>query len=79
MAAEVSELCGPKHHPIESDHFRTGSCSGRVLFEGEREELGSSESAEVARDLMRRLIKRGFHCDRPLLSVLDGSARCDQR
>ncbi|MFT7633148.1 MAG: putative transposase, partial [Mariniblastus sp.] len=37
-------------------------------------ELGSSESAEVAKDLMRRLVKRGFHCDRPLLSVLDGSA-----
>ena len=36
-------------------------------------ELGSSESAEVARDLMRRLIKRGFHCDRRLLAVLDGS------
>ncbi len=197
MAAEVSELCGPKHHPVESDHFRAGSSSGRVLFEGEREEvvrprvrkqngdgsseevvlatyqaagdptqlqasivnalmhgvstrdvkkmkpnspgvgksnvsrhwqsvghkfveglrerdlsqenwvvlmldgirlskdqmaiaaigitteghkrvldfeLGSSESAEVAKDLMRRLVKRGFHCDRPLLSVLDGSA-----
>ncbi len=197
MAAEVNELCGPKHHPVESDHFRAGSSSGRVLFEGEREEvvrprvrkqngdgsseevvlatyqaagdptqlqasivnalmhgvstrnvkkmkpnspgvgksnvsrhwqsvghkfveelrgrdfteenwvvlmldgirlskdqlaiaaigitadghkrvldfeLGSSESAEVAKDLMRRLIQRGFHCDRPLLSVLDGSA-----
>jgi putative transposase len=197
MAAEVSELCGPKHHPVESDHFRAGSSTGRVLFEGEREdvtrprvrkrnangrseevvlatyqaagdpsqlqdsivnalmhgvstrdvkkvkpnspgvgksnvsrhwqsvghkfveelrnrdlsqenwavlmldgirlskdqlavaaigitaeghkrvldfELGSSESAEVAKDLMRRLTKRGFHCDRPLLSVLDGSA-----
>ncbi len=197
MASEVSELCGPKHHPAESDHFRAGSSSGRVLFEGDREEvirprvrkrnadgssqevvldtyqaandpqqlqdsivtalmhgvstrdlkkvkpnspgvgrsnvsrhwqsvghkfvdelrerdlsqenwvvlmldgirlskdqlavasigitaeghkrvldfeLGSSESAEVAKDLMRRLVERGFHCDRPLLSVLDGSA-----
>ena len=36
-------------------------------------ELGSSESAEVAKDLMRRLMKRGFHCDRPLLSALDDS------
>ena len=36
-------------------------------------ELGSSESAEVSKDLMRRLIKRGFHCDRRLLAVLDGS------
>ena len=196
MAAEVNELCGPKHKPSDSDHFRAGSSSGRVLLDGEREavvrprvrkrtegsgseevvlatyeaardpsqpqdsivtalmhgvstrdvqkikpnspgvgrsnvsrhwqsvghkfvdelrgrdlsqenwavvmldgirlskdqlavaaigittegrkhvldfELGSSESAEVAKDLMRRLMKRGFHCDRPLLSVLDGS------
>ena len=196
MAAEVSELCGPKHNPSDSDHFRAGSSSGRVLLEGEREavvrprvrkrtgetsseevvlatyeaardpsqlqasivtalmhgvstrdvqkikpnssgvgrsnvsrhwqsvghkfvdelrgrdlsienwavlmldgirlskdqlavaaigittegrkhvldfELGSSESAEVAKDLMRRLMKRNFHCDRPLLAVLDGS------
>ena len=36
-------------------------------------ELGSSESAEVARDLMGRLVKRGFHCDRRLYAVLDGS------
>jgi putative transposase len=39
MASEVSELCGPKHHPTESDHFRAGSSSGRVLFEGEREDV----------------------------------------
>ena len=196
MAAEVNELCGPKHQPSDSDHFRAGSSSGRVLLDGEREavtrprvrkhnsdgssdevvlatykaagdpsqlqdsivtalmhgvstrdigklkpnspgvgksnvsrhwqsvghkfveelrgrdlskenwavvmldgirlskdqlaiaaigitaegrkhvldfELGSSESAEVAKDLMRRLMKRGFQCDRPLLAVLDGS------
>ena len=36
-------------------------------------ELGSSENAEVCRALMRRLIKRGFHCDRRLFAVLDGS------
>ena len=36
-------------------------------------ELGSSESAEVARDLMGRLVKRGFHCDRRLYAILDGS------
>ena len=36
-------------------------------------ELGSSENVEVAKDLMRRLDKRGFHCDRRLLAVLDGS------
>lgn len=196
MAAEVDELCGAKHQPSGGDHFRAGSSTGRVLFEGEREavvrprvrkrcsdggseeavlatyqaardpsqlqdsivtalmhgvstrdvgkvkpnspgvgrsnvsrlwqsvghkfvdelrgrdlcqqnwvvlmldgirlskdqlaiaaigitadgrkhvldfELGSSESAEVARDLMSRLMKRGFHCARPLLAVLDGS------
>jgi putative transposase len=36
-------------------------------------ELGSSESGEVCRGLVRRLMKRGFHCDRRLLAVLDGS------
>lgn len=196
MSAEVDELCGAKHQPSDSDHFRAGSSPGRVILDGEREsvvrprvrkrssaggseeavlatyqaacdpsqlqdsivtalmhgvstrdvekikpnspgvgrsnvsrlwqsvghkfvdelrgrdlsvqnwvvlmldgiylskdqlaiaaigitadgrkhvldfELGSSESAEVARDLMGRLTKRGFHCDRPLLAVLDGS------
>jgi transposase-like protein len=38
-------------------------------------ELGSSEIAEVAKDLLRRLNKRGFHCDRPLTAA----RRCDQR
>jgi transposase-like protein len=36
-------------------------------------ELGSSESAEVSKDLMRRLDKRGFKCDRRLFAALDGS------
>ncbi len=36
-------------------------------------DLGSTENAEVCRALMRRLIQRGFHCDRRLLAVLDGS------
>jgi putative transposase len=36
-------------------------------------DLGSSENAEVCRGLLRRLTKRGFHCDRRLLAVLDGS------
>jgi transposase-like protein len=197
MAAEVSELCGPKHSPADGDTYRAGSSPGRVLHEGQREEvtrprvrcrlsdgssqevslatyqsacdpqqlkasiltalmagvstrelkkvqpkspgvsksnvsrhwqsvghqfvdelrskrlseqdwvvlmldgirlskdqlavvaigitaagdkhvldfdLGSTENAEVCRDLMRRLMKRGFHCDRPLFAVLDGSA-----
>jgi transposase-like protein len=196
MATEVTELCGPKHSPLGDDVFRSGSSPGRVIFEGQREdvvrprvrerqangsttevplasyesarnperlqasivaalmagvstrdikhvqpdpqgtsksnvsrywqqaghkfvdqlrdrdlsqfdwavlmldgirlskdqlaivamgittdghkhvldfELGSSESAEVSRGLVRRLMKRGFHCDRRLLAVLDGS------
>ena len=36
-------------------------------------ELGSSESAEVSKDLMRRLDKRGFQCERRLFAALDGS------
>jgi transposase-like protein len=40
MAAEVTELCGPKHAPdSDSDHYRAGSSPGRVLYEGEREEV----------------------------------------
>ena len=37
-------------------------------------ELGTSESAEVSLDLMRRLDKRGFSCERRLFAALDGSA-----
>jgi len=196
MAAEVTELCGPKHAPSGGEVFRSGSSPGRVIFEGQREEvvrprvrerqangtttevslasyesarnperlqasilaalmsgvstreiknvqpdpqgtsksnvsrhwqqagqkfidqlrdrdlstfdwavlmldgirlskdqlaivaigittdgykhvldfdLGSTENAEVCRDLLRRLMARGFHCDRRLLAVLDGS------
>jgi len=39
MAAEVTELCGPKHSPRDGDHYRAGSSPGRVLYEGEREEV----------------------------------------
>ena len=196
IAAEVEDLCGPKHSPTGGDTFRSGSSSGRVLIDGQREsvtrprvrrrrkdgltaevplatyrsannpaelqlsivtalmagvstremqdvlpgspgvgksnvsrlwqsvghkfvdqlrsadliekdwailmldgirlskdqlaivtigitseghkhvldfELGSTENAEVCRGLMRRLVKRGFHCERRLLAVLDGS------
>ncbi len=197
MAEEVIELCGPKHHPADSECFRAGSSPGRVIYEGKREaivrprirkqradgtttevqlatyeaacssaqlqesiisalvagvstrdvsklqdkntpgssksnasrhwqsvghqfvdqlrspdlsekdwailmldgiylskeqtaivavgitsdgykhvldfELGSTENSEVCRSLMRRLMSRGFHCDRRLFSVLDGS------
>ena len=36
-------------------------------------ELGSSENTEVCRDLMRRITRRGFRCQRRLYAVLDGS------
>ena len=39
MAAEVTELCGAKHRPSESDHFRAGSSPGRILHELQREEI----------------------------------------
>lgn len=40
MAAEVSELCGPKHsQAVDREHFRGGSAPGRVLIDGEREEV----------------------------------------
>lgn len=59
LAAEVTELCGPKHRPNESAHYRAGSSPGRVLYEGEREEIvrprvrqrsadGSSEEVELS-------------------------------
>ena len=37
-------------------------------------ELGSTENAEVCRDLIRRLVERGFAPRRRLLAVLDGSS-----
>jgi len=39
MAAEVDQLCGPKHQPHGGDLFRAGNSSGRVLVDGEREEV----------------------------------------
>ena len=36
-------------------------------------DLGSTENAEVCRELLRRLMARGFDCSRRLLAVLDGS------
>jgi transposase-like protein len=39
MAEEVEALCGPKHHPNGSDLVRAGSSSGRVLIDGQREEV----------------------------------------
>jgi len=39
MASEVDQLCGPKHQPDGGELFRAGSSSGRVLVDGEREEV----------------------------------------
>ena len=39
MAAEVTQLCGPKHSRDGGDHYRAGSSPGRVLYEGEREAI----------------------------------------
>jgi len=39
MAEEVTALCGAKHHPAGGEYFRSGSSSGRVLVDGEREEI----------------------------------------
>jgi len=40
MAVEVTELCGLKHSPSTSDHYRAGSNPGPYARrEGEREEI----------------------------------------
>ena len=39
MASEVDALCGPKHQPTGGELFRAGSSSGRVLVDGEQEEV----------------------------------------
>jgi len=39
MSAEVTELCGPKHHPNDSGNVRAGSSSGRVIAYDQREDI----------------------------------------
>ena len=39
MAAEVTELCGPKHSPTGGEKYRAGSSSGQVLIDGDHEEV----------------------------------------
>ena len=39
ISAEVVELCGPKHSPAGGDVYRAGSSPGRVLIDGQREEV----------------------------------------
>jgi len=60
MAAEVTELCGAKHDPSDSDCFRAGSSPGRVLHEGQRE--------EVLRPRVRRKRADGSSSEVPLAS-----------
>ena len=60
MAAEVSQLCGPKHDPSPSDHYRAGSANGRVLVEGERE--------DITRPRVRQRASDGSSCEVELVS-----------
>ena len=58
MTTEVTELCGPKHAPSQSNHYRAENSPGRDLYEGEREDVvrprvrqksddGSSQEVEL--------------------------------
>ncbi len=60
MAAEVTELCGPKHHPSSRDHYRAGTSAGRVLVEGEQK--------QVVRPRVRRRTSGGASCEIELAS-----------
>jgi hypothetical protein len=60
MAAEVTEICGSKHHPSPSDHYRAGTATGRVLVEGERE--------NVPRRRVRQKVPDGTSCEMELAS-----------
>jgi len=66
MAAEVNELCGPKHRPGEGDQYRAGTSPGRVLVDGEREEL--------VRPRVRRVDESGVSHEVPLATY---QAACD--
>ena len=59
IAEEVTQLCGPKHHPTDSDCYRAGTAPGSVVYESEKESVtrprvrrhkpdGSSEEVELA-------------------------------
>ena len=69
MAAEVTALCGPKHAPTSGDAFRSGSGAGRVIFEGQRE--------DVVRPRVRQRQANGSTTEVPLASY--ASARDPQR
>jgi putative transposase len=65
LAAEVDQLCGPKHQPNDSELFRAGSSSGRVLVDGERE--------EVVRPRVRQEQPNGSTTEVPLASYQSAS------
>lgn len=69
MAAEVTSLCGAKHHPAGGDYFRSGSSSGRVLVDGERE--------EIVRPRVRRRHEEGGSSEVPLETYQ--AARCPRQ
>ena len=69
MAAEVTDLCGPKHSPSGGEVFRAGSSPGRVIFEGQRE--------DVLRPRVRQRQADGSTSELPLASY--ASARDPQR
>lgn len=60
MAEEVTQLCGPKHQPTGGDTFRSGSSAGRVIYEGQRE--------EIVRPRVRRRNEDGSTSEVPLAS-----------
>ena len=60
MAAEVNELCGPKHSPAGGDTYRAGSSPGRVLHEGQRE--------VVSKPRVRRRLAEGGSQEVPLMT-----------
>ena len=53
MASEVNELCGPKHQPSSSQYVRSGSSSGRVLVDGERESVVRPRVRKYGEDVIR--------------------------
>jgi putative transposase len=69
MAVEVTELCGTKHAPSGGEVFRSGSSPGRVIFEGQRE--------DVVRPRVRQRQTNGSTTEVPLASY--ESARNPER
>ena len=65
MAAEVNELCGPKHESSVSDHFRSGSSSGRVLLDGERESARDPSQLTIVTALVHGVSTRDVQKIKP--------------